>query len=49
VVPKTPVSEEDLMSWCRERMAGFKAPRYVEFLAGLPLNATGKVMKDQLR
>ncbi len=43
------VSEADLMSWCRERMAGFKAPRYVEFLGELPLNATGKVMKDQLR
>jgi HIP---CoA ligase len=43
------VSEADLVSWCRERMAGFKAPRYVEFLDELPLNATGKVMKDQLR
>jgi acyl-CoA synthetase (AMP-forming)/AMP-acid ligase II len=43
------VSEADLMSWCRERMAGFKAPRYLEFLGELPLNATGKVMKDQLR
>jgi HIP---CoA ligase len=30
-------------------MAGFKAPRYVGFLDSLPLNATGKVMKDQLR
>jgi acyl-CoA synthetase (AMP-forming)/AMP-acid ligase II len=49
VVLKTPVSDHDLMAWCRERMAGFKAPRYVEFLDGLPLNATGKVMKDQLR
>jgi acyl-CoA synthetase (AMP-forming)/AMP-acid ligase II len=29
-------------------MAGFKVPRYVEFLDKLPLNATGKVMKDQL-
>ncbi len=29
-------------------MAGFKVPRYVEFLDELPLNATGKVMKDQL-
>ena len=28
-------------------MAGFKVPRYVEFLDELPLNATGKVMKDQ--
>ena len=33
----------------KHRMAGFKAPRYVEFLDELPLNATGKVMKDQLR
>jgi HIP---CoA ligase len=49
VVPKTPVSEDDLIAWCRRRMAGFKAPRYVEFLDELPLNATGKVMKDQLR
>jgi acyl-CoA synthetase (AMP-forming)/AMP-acid ligase II len=49
VVLKAAVSEADLVSWCRERMAGFKAPRYVEFLGELPLNATGKVMKDQLR
>jgi acyl-CoA synthetase (AMP-forming)/AMP-acid ligase II len=39
---------EDLVSWSRDRMAGFKVPRYVEFLNELPLNATGKVMKDQL-
>ena len=39
----------DLIGWCRDRMAGFKVPRYVEFLDELPLNATGKVMKDQLR
>jgi acyl-CoA synthetase (AMP-forming)/AMP-acid ligase II len=49
VVTKAAVSEAELMSWCRERMAGFKAPRYVQFLGELPLNATGKVMKDQLR
>jgi len=30
-------------------MAGFKAPRYLEFLHALPLNATGKAMKDQLK
>ena len=49
VVPKTRVSEQDLIAWCRRRMAGFKAPRYIAFLDQLPLNATGKVMKDQLR
>ena len=42
------VTAEDLVSWSRDRMAGFKVPRYVEFLDELPLNATGKVMKDQL-
>ncbi|OBH82787.1 fatty acid--CoA ligase [Mycobacterium scrofulaceum] len=49
VVAKTRVSEDDLLIWCRERMAGFKAPRSIAFLDELPLNATGKVMKDQLR
>ncbi|OJZ72162.1 fatty acid--CoA ligase [Mycobacterium paraffinicum] len=49
VVAKTQVSEDELLIWCRERMAGFKAPRSVAFLDELPLNATGKVMKDQLR
>jgi HIP---CoA ligase len=49
VVVKTAVSEDDLIAWCRQRMAGFKAPRYIEVVDELPLNATGKVMKDQLR
>ncbi|MGE2835151.1 FadD3 family acyl-CoA ligase [Mycobacterium sp. SMC-4] len=39
---------DELIAWCRDRMAGFKVPRYVEFLDELPLNATGKVMKDKL-
>ena len=42
------VTADDLTRWSRDRMAGFKVPRYVEFLDELPLNATGKVMKDQL-
>lgn len=48
VVRKSAVSEAELVSWARDRMAGFKAPRSVRFLDELPLNATGKVMKDQL-
>ncbi|OBF31319.1 fatty acid--CoA ligase [Mycobacterium sp. ACS1612] len=43
------MSGDELIAWSRERMAGFKVPRFVEFLEQLPLNATGKVMKDQLR
>jgi HIP---CoA ligase len=49
VVAKSKVSEDELITWCRERMAGFKVPRRIEFRDGLPLNATGKVMKDELR
>ena len=48
VVPRTAVTEAELIAWARERMAGFKVPRHVEFRSELPLNATGKVMKDQL-
>ncbi|KUI38806.1 fatty acid--CoA ligase [Mycobacterium sp. IS-1496] len=42
-------TEDELIAWSRERMAGYKVPRSVEFLDALPLNATGKVMKDRLR
>jgi acyl-CoA synthetase (AMP-forming)/AMP-acid ligase II len=45
----TELSAADLISWSKDRMAGFKVPRVVTFVEALPLNATGKVMKDQLR
>jgi len=46
--PGADVTEAELVAWSRTRMANFKAPRSVAFLDALPLNATGKVMKDQL-
>jgi HIP---CoA ligase len=49
VVRKSAVGDQELIDWCREHMAGFKVPRSVEFLGALPLNATGKVVKDLLR
>ncbi|MBV9318772.1 MAG: fatty acid--CoA ligase family protein [Mycobacterium sp.] len=49
IVPRKPVSDDEVIAWCRDRMAGFKVPRFVEFIDALPLNATGKVMKDRLR
>jgi HIP---CoA ligase len=42
-------NEDDIIGWSRERMANFKVPRVVEFVDDLPLNATGKVVKDVLR
>ena len=46
--PGVDVTEDELIAWSRTRMANFKSPRFVAFLDALPLNATGKVMKDQL-
>ena len=37
------------MAWAREHMANYKAPRRVVVVDALPLNATGKVAKDELR
>ena len=42
-------SEADIIEWSRAQMANFKVPRVVEFVDDLPLNATGKVVKDALR
>jgi crotonobetaine/carnitine-CoA ligase len=38
-----------LWRWCRERMAAFMVPRYIEVAATLPRADTGKVMKEELR
>jgi HIP---CoA ligase len=46
---ETTLTGDELITWSRDRMAGYKVPRFVEFLNELPLNATGKVMKDRLR
>ena len=48
-VPACETDESEIIAWCRERMANFKVPRSVRFLDELPLNATGKVMKEELR
>jgi len=42
------LAAQELAAWCRPRMAGYKVPRAVEFLAELPLNAAGKVDKARL-
>lgn len=49
IVAKGPVTEDELIAWSHDRMAGYKVPRSVVFRDALPLNATGKVIKDHLR
>lgn len=47
--PGAALTEEQVIAWCRAEMANYKVPRTVRFLDALPLNATGKVAKIELR
>ncbi len=40
---------EEIMEFCRGRLAGYKRPRSVDFSAALPRNASGKILKKDLR
>jgi acyl-CoA synthetase (AMP-forming)/AMP-acid ligase II len=42
-------SRDEIIAWSRERMANYKVPRRVELVESLPTNATGKVVKAELR
>ena len=42
-------TEDEIVAWCREQIAVYKAPRCVEFTDALPMSATGKVLKRVLR
>jgi long-chain acyl-CoA synthetase len=43
------VTEGTLIDWCREQLAAYKYPRHVEFRDALPVGATGKILKRELR
>ncbi|MCT7353519.1 hypothetical protein N4P33_15225 [Streptomyces sp. 15-116A] len=43
------LTEQELIAWCKERMASYKYPRLVQFTPSLPTNATGKILKRELR
>ena len=47
--PDTSLDPDELLAWCREHMANYKVPRSVEIVDSLPRNASGKVLKVQLR
>ncbi|MGV9883753.1 fatty acid--CoA ligase family protein [Streptomyces sp. NPDC003006] len=47
--PGSVVTADDLIAWSRREMANYKVPRGVEFVAELPRNASGKVVKGELR
>ena len=43
------LAPDELIDWCRERMAAYKYPRIVEIVDALPMTATGKILKRALR
>jgi len=47
--PGMSVEEADIIAWARERIAPFKAPRSVDVIEALPRNASGKILRKDLR
>jgi fatty-acyl-CoA synthase len=47
--PGASATADDLIAYCRMRLAKYKTPKYVVFVDALPRNAAGKVLKRQLR
>jgi long-chain acyl-CoA synthetase len=47
--PDADVTPAELIAWARERIAGYKLPKSVDFVDALPRNPTGKILKRELR
>ncbi|GER89952.1 long-chain-fatty-acid--CoA ligase [Dictyobacter vulcani] len=47
--PATTISEAELIAWSKQTMADYKYPRQIEFRTALPMTATGKILKSELR
>jgi acyl-CoA synthetase (AMP-forming)/AMP-acid ligase II len=47
--PGAALGRDELLAFCRDRMANFKVPRHIELVDALPMNAMGKVLKYELR
>lgn len=47
--PETQVTENEILTFARERLAGFKTPKTVGWVEVLPRNPSGKILKKDLR
>jgi acyl-CoA synthetase (AMP-forming)/AMP-acid ligase II len=47
--PGKTITPDEVIAWCRANMANYKVPRRVEIVKALPVNASGKVLKFELR
>jgi long-chain acyl-CoA synthetase len=47
--PGQTATAEDIMAYCKQKLAAYKYPRFIEFRDSLPKTATGKILKRELR
>ncbi|MEO6123417.1 MAG: FadD3 family acyl-CoA ligase [Ilumatobacteraceae bacterium] len=47
--PGAEIVPDDVIAWCRSSMANYKVPRFVEVVDAMPMNASGKILKFELR
>jgi long-chain acyl-CoA synthetase len=47
--PEMSLTEKELIVWTKERIASYKYPRAIEFMSSLPMGASGKILKRELR
>jgi acyl-CoA synthetase (AMP-forming)/AMP-acid ligase II len=47
--PGISMNEQDLILHCRSLIAGYKVPKMISFVPGLPMTPTGKILKRALR
>jgi long-chain acyl-CoA synthetase len=43
------MTEEEVVGYCREHLAVYKVPKFVEFISELPKSAVGKILRRKLR
>lgn len=48
-VPGATINSEEFRAWCRENMASYKVPKYVDVREALPKNILGKILKKELK
>jgi long-chain acyl-CoA synthetase len=47
--PDQKVSPEEIMDWCKDKIAGYKRPRSIDIITELPKSPVGKILKRELR
>ena len=47
--PGSKLTDDEVIAYCKEKLASFKKPKFVEFLDALPKNTMGKLLKEELR